>query len=82
MNAPDFYKLDILVKSKGVLDFKEGTLYPALHALEARGLITSYTSTVNGRPRCCYKLTDKGKKALAKQMEEWNRFAGAVALIL
>jgi transcriptional regulator len=73
---------EIKQKSKGVLDFKEGTLYPALHDLEAKGLIKSYTRTVNGRPRYCYKLTEKGKKALAKQMEEWNQFAGAVNLIL
>ena len=73
---------EIKRKSKGVLDFKEGTLYPALHDLEAKGLITSYTRTVNGRPRCCYKLTEKGKKALAKQMEEWNQFAAAISLIL
>ena len=73
---------EIKRKSKGVLDFKEGTLYPALHDLEAKGLITSYNRTVNGRSRCCYKLTEKGKKALAKQMEEWNQFAGAINLIL
>jgi PadR family transcriptional regulator, regulatory protein PadR len=68
-------------KSKGVLDFKEGTLYPALHGLEAKGLIASYTRTENGRLRCYYRLTDKGKKALAKQMEEWNQFADAINLI-
>ena len=73
---------EIKRKSKGVLDFKEGTLYPALHGLEAKGLIASYTLAENGRIRCFYKLTDKGKKALSKQMEEWNRFAGAISLIL
>jgi PadR family transcriptional regulator, regulatory protein PadR len=73
---------EIKQQSKGILDFKEGTLYPALHGLEAKGLITSFTRTENGRTRCCYKLTDKGKKELAKQMEEWNRFSGAISLIL
>ena len=73
---------EIKQKSRGVLDFKEGTLYPALHGLEAKGLITSCTSTVNGRTRFCYKLTDKGKKVLAKQVEEWDQFTGAISLIL
>lgn len=73
---------EIKKKSKGVLDFKEGTLYPALHGLEAKGLIVSFTCIENGRTRCCYKLTDKGKKELAKQIEDWNRFAGAIGLIL
>jgi PadR family transcriptional regulator, regulatory protein PadR len=73
---------EIKQKSKGVLDFKEGTLYPALHGLEAKGLISSYIRIENGRTRCCYKLTDKGKKALAKEIEEWNQFTDAISLIL
>jgi DNA-binding PadR family transcriptional regulator len=50
--------------------------------LEAQGLITAYTHTENGRTRYCYKLTDAGKKVLAEQVEEWNRFTGAISLIL
>lgn len=73
---------EIKQKSKGILDFKEGTLYPALHGLEAKGLITAYAHTESGRTRYCYKLTDKGKKVLATQMEEWNRFTGAISLVL
>ena len=73
---------EIKKKSKGVLDFKEGTLYPALHGLEAKKLISSYTQEENGRVRCYYKLTEKGKKSLATRKKEWNEFAGAVSLIL
>ena len=73
---------DIKQKSKGVLDFREGTLYPALHGLENKGLIESYTQEENGRTRCYYKLTKKGTKALAEQREEWSRFSGAFTLVL
>lgn len=73
---------DIKQRSKGVLDYKEGTLYPALHDLEGKGLISSYTGEENGRARCYYKLTDKGKKALAAKREEWFRFSDAIGLIL
>ena len=73
---------EIKEKSKGVLDFKEGTLYPALHGLEGKGLIESYTQEENGRTRCYYKLTDKGKKALARQREEWFQFSGAISAML
>jgi transcriptional regulator len=73
---------DIKQKSKGVLDFKEGTLYPALHGLENKGLIESYTGEENGRTRCYYQLTKKGKQALARQRKEWTDFASAVTLIL
>ncbi len=73
---------DIKQKSKGVLDFKEGTLYPALHDLEGRGLIASRIEAEQGRKRCYYKLTAKGRNALAGQKEEWSRFAGAIHLLL
>ena len=36
-------------RSEGVLDFKEGTLYPALHKLENEGMVESYESVENGR---------------------------------
>lgn len=73
---------EIKQKSKGVLDFKEGTLYPALHALEDKGVISSKSREENGRVRCYYQLTDKGHKELAKQKRDWMEFAGAVNLIL
>ena len=73
---------EIKQKSKGVLDFKEGTLYPALHGLEGKGFISSYSQDENGRTRCYYKLTDKGKKALAREKEEWQQFSGAISFIL
>lgn len=73
---------EIKTQSKGVLDFKEGTLYPALHGLEGKGLISSTTRAENGRARRYYKLTEKGKKALVLGREELLQFSGAVSLIL
>jgi transcriptional regulator len=67
--------------SKGVLDFKEGTLYPALHGLEGKGLIESSTQEENGRTRCYYKLTEKGKRSLAKEKQEWERVSSAITLL-
>jgi len=73
---------DIKKQSKGVLDFKEGTLYPALHGLEGKGLISSKTREENGRVRCYYELTQKGKKALAKEKQDWEAFSGAMNFML
>jgi transcriptional regulator len=73
---------EIKQKSKGVLDFKEGTLYPALHGLEGKGFIASQTRAEKGRTRCYYELTEKGKKALARDRQEWRRVSGAFNLIL
>lgn len=68
--------------SKGVLDFKEGTLYPALHGLEQKGQIESYEQVEQGRTRRYYKLTETGRKTLAEERAEWNKYAQAVSLIL
>ena len=73
---------EIKAQSRGVLDFKEGTLYPALHGLEGKGLVSSATRDENGRTRRYYRLTEKGKKALVRKREEWLQFSGAVRLIL
>jgi transcriptional regulator len=73
---------EIKQTSKGVLDFKEGTLYPALHGLEARGLIESFTKEESGRSRCYYRLTLKGRKSLAEAKKEWQKFAAAMDLLL
>ncbi|HZB87376.1 MAG TPA: PadR family transcriptional regulator [Terracidiphilus sp.] len=72
----------IKVRSRGVLDFKEGTLYPALHKLENEGLVESYEGAENGRTRRCYRITKAGRGALARDRAEWRALAGAVTTIL
>ena len=71
---------DIKEKSGGVLDFKEGALYPALHGLEGKGLIESFSQEEKGRIRCYYRLTRKGKAALGKEREAWLRYSSAMNL--
>jgi transcriptional regulator len=72
----------IKATSKGVLDFKEGTLYPALHGLENRGLIESRPREVDGRTRRYYKLTEKGRKQLASDRKTWKATSSAISLVL
>src|SRR5580698_5731577 len=56
----------IKARSKGVLDFKEGTLYPALHKLENEGLVASYEGVEQGRTRRYYRITKSGRAALTQ----------------
>ena len=58
---------------------EEGSLYPALHRLEGRGLITSQwiTSDTNRRVRS-YTLTDDGRRQLRAELSRWDRFSAAV----
>ena len=72
----------IKARSKGVLDFKEGTLYPALHKLENDGLVESYEETENGRERRYYRISKAGRAVLAKDRAEWRSVSRAVTLIL
>jgi PadR family transcriptional regulator, regulatory protein PadR len=69
-------------RSKGVLDFKEGTLYPALHKLENEGLVKSYEGVENGRQRRYYRITESGHGILAKDRAEWRQLSRAVTIIL
>jgi len=69
-------------RSRGVLDFKEGTLYPALHKLENEGLVSSYAGVENGRPRRYYRITESGRKALNKDRAQWREVSRAVTVIL
>ncbi len=73
---------EIKVRSNGVLDFKEGSLYPALHAQEKKGLIRSFERTKDGRRRRYYRLTQAGAKALETHVREWRLLSGAVDTIL
>lgn len=69
-------------RSEGVLDFREGTLYPALHKLQNDGLVDSCEETENGRPRRYYRITKSGRAALAKDRAEWRELSRAVTVIL
>ncbi|MBN1218871.1 MAG: PadR family transcriptional regulator [Anaerolineae bacterium] len=69
-------------KSKGVLDFAEGTLYPTLHNMEQQGLIEAFEQEEKGRMRRYYRLTAKGQSTLAKERTAWEQFSTSVNAIL
>lgn len=69
--------------SEDVLRVEEGALYPALHRLELRGLLSSeWGLSENNRRAKYYSLTTAGRKQLAQETEYWRRMSGAVARIL
>ena len=69
--------------SQDVLRVEEGALYPALHRLELRGLLSSEWGTSdNNRRAKYYALTTAGRKRLAEETEYWRRMSGAVARVL
>jgi PadR family transcriptional regulator PadR len=69
--------------SRGVVQVPEGSLYPALHRLENRGLLTAeWKKTDTGREAKFYRLTRKGSRQLDTDAASWQRLAEAVELIL
>ena len=71
------------VVSEEALRVTPGSLYPALHKLEARGLIASeWGASDNNRKAKFYKITVQGRRQLEAERKAWERFSGAVELIL
>ncbi len=73
---------EIKGRSRGLLDFKEGTLYPALHKLENEGSVESYEAEEKGRMRRYYRITEQGTKVLSQDRAEWRALSQAVTMIL
>ena len=74
---------EIKSRSSGYFQFKEGTLYPALHRLEKSGLITGHWADgPTGTARRHYSITPKGHKVLEERLQEWRRFSQAVDLVM
>ena len=73
----------ILLISKEILQVQQGSLYPALHRLERKGLLKSeWKESGNGPMAKFYSLTPAGRKHLQEETAQWHRYAGAVALVL
>ena len=69
--------------SRGVVQVPEGSLYPALHRLENRGLLAAdWKETGTGREAKFYRLTRKGLKQLETERADWERLIDAIGLIL
>jgi transcriptional regulator len=69
--------------SQDVLQVQQGSLYPALHRLEARGwLEAEWKPTETGREAKFYDLTRAGRRQLDSERENWERLSGAIGLVL
>jgi DNA-binding PadR family transcriptional regulator len=69
--------------SRDVVQVPQGSLYPALHRLESRGLLAAdWKQTETGREAKFYVLTRKGRAQLDTEAASWQRLTEAVGLIL
>src|SRR5262245_49038634 len=69
--------------SRDVVQVPQGSLYPALHRLENRGLLEAdWKATDTGREAKFYRLTRKGRGSLESEAASWRRLSDAIGVIL
>ena len=69
--------------SDEAIQVEEGSLYPALYRMERRGWIAAEWGTSElGRKAKFYRITPKGRRQLAADIEQWSQFAAAVSKVL
>ena len=69
-------------RTKNEINITEGALYPALHRLEAEGLLTSKTVNIGKRVRKYYSLTKQGNAVEKNKLAELEEFIGSLKLAL
>ena len=73
----------IQLLSRDALVVNQGSLYPALHRLEAQGLVAAeWGVSENNRQAKFYRLTRSGRRQFAEETAYWERFTNAVGLVL
>lgn len=69
--------------SKSALQVDEGSLYPSLYRMEAKGWIEAeWRMTENNRRAKYYSLTRSGKKQLETEQEQWDRMSAIISLVM
>ena len=68
--------------TSGDIMLTEGALYPALHKLEADGLLETFTEIVDNRVRKYYRLTEQGGKEVNEKLNEAKVFIDQLQLLL
>lgn len=74
---------ELRTKSQNIFELKAGTLYPLLHTLEQKDMLTSYEKVAdNQKVRKYYSITPKGRKFLKEKTNEWRVYTSAVNKVL
>jgi PadR family transcriptional regulator, regulatory protein PadR len=70
-------------RTDGYFEFKEGSLYPALHRITLAGWLETQLREAgrNGQPRKYYQLTSSGRRELEAKRGEWQAFTGAMTAL-
>ncbi len=72
----------VMTLTKGELKITEGALYPALHKLEAEGLLDVEIAKVDNRLRKYYKLTEQGTKETVSKLAELENYIKTMQILI
>ena len=73
----------ISARSGGLFRVEEGSLYPALHRLQAKGHVDwEWMKTAEGKRAKYYEITKSGRKALARELKGWTESTRAMLSLL
>lgn len=77
LHEGESYGYNIIQRMKEIsndqIEWKEGTLYPILHKMEKRGLITSFWKVSdNGRKRKYYRIVEEGESLVSVEIQNWK----------
>jgi PadR family transcriptional regulator PadR len=74
---------ELEARSRGIFQFNEGLIYPRLHQMEHNGLLRSrWEGEPGSRRRKVYLVTDKGRRQLDAELEQWETFRRGMRLLL
>ncbi|MFQ7617486.1 PadR family transcriptional regulator [[Clostridium] scindens] len=86
LSEQDMYGYEMIetlkIRSENVFELKAGTLYPLLHSLEEKGLLTACEKDAGGKTRRYYQITREGRKVLDQKKKEWETYSRAVINVL
>ena len=69
-------------RSQNVFELKAGTLYPLLHGLEEKGMLTAYEKEAGNKIRKYYSITKRGRKMLEEKKGEWEIYSKASNILV
>lgn len=69
-------------RSQNVFELKAGTLYPLLHGMENKNMLTAYEKEVGGKVRKYYHITQNGRSVLSEKQNDWKDYVQAVTNVL
>ena len=73
---------EVKLITEGKIQITEGALYPALHSLEAEGLLVTETMNIGKRVRKYYSLTSTGKSEMKNKLQEFADFVATMQTVL